>query len=261
MKDITDIKLIKLLLKRTGQISLERRLRFNTFNKRNNNGFVTSVDIEIGKYIYNKISAKYQEDSIECEDGSKIKKGSNSIIWYIDPLDGTTNYIHGLPFFAISISRYDRKKSIFLSSGIYIPFYNQLFIAHGSTIAELNGQRIKVSDNKNLKKSLILTGMSFNVKETGKEAKKFMKISSISAGTRRTGSAAFDLCYVACGFADAYYHFNLRPWDIAAGSHLVINAGGKVNNINSLNTFNLYRGTILATNRLLHKKLYRKISE
>lgn len=255
------MKFIKLLLKRAGKISLARRSKFKTFNKNNNNGFVTSVDIEIGKYIYNKISTKYVEDSIECEDGAIIKRGSNSIVWYVDPLDGTTNYIHGLPFFAISISRYDKKKAIFLSSGIYIPFYDQLFMADGSTMAELNGQRIKVSDNNNLKKSLILTGLSFNVEEEGQEAKKFIKISSVSAGTRRTGSAAFDLCYVASGFAEAYYHFNLKPWDIAAGSHLIINAGGRVSNINSIKTFNLFEGTIIASNGLVHKELFKKITE
>jgi len=260
MKNLTDIKFIRALLKRAGQLSLERRWKFNTYNKKNGES-ITDVDIEIGNYLSNTISAHFPEDSIECEDGSTRKTVTNSTVWYIDPLDGTTNYIHGLPFFAISISRYDRKRSIFLSSGIYIPFYNQLFLAYGDTIAELNGQQLKVSDNKNLKESLVLTGLSLNVKENGKEAKKFMRISSISGGTRRTGSAAFDLCHVACGFADAYYHFKLKQWDIAAGSHLVINAGGKVSNMRSLNTLNLYEGTIIATNGSVHKKLFKELTQ
>lgn len=260
MGNITDRSFIRQLLKRCGEISLTRHSKFNTFNKGNKNELVTDVDVEIGKYIYNQISRTYPKDSIQCEDGV-TRNGSNSIVWFIDPLDGTTNYIHGLPFFAVSISRYDRKKSTFLASGIYIPFNDQLFIALGDTIAELNGQRIKVSQNKNLKKSLILTGMSLNVNENGKEAKKFMRISSISAGTRRTGSAALDLCYLASGFADAYYHFDLKQWDIAAGCHLVINAGGRISNINSISTFNLFEGTVLATNGFLHKKLFRELAK
>lgn len=261
MRNITDLNFIKQLLKKSGQISLIRRSKFNTLSKGNKNELVTDVDIEIGKYIYNQISTKYPKESIICEDGPIAKSGSDSIVWYIDPLDGTTNYIHGLPFFAISISRYDRKKSLFLSSGTYIPFYDQLFIALGNTIAELNGQRIKVSNNKELKKALILTGMSLNFKENGKEAKKFVRLSSISAGTRRTGSAALDLCYVASGFADAYYHFDLKQWDFAAGCHLVINAGGRTSNINSISHFNFSEGTILVTNGLLHKELYRELAE
>lgn len=261
MRNSTDRSFIRQLLKRSGQISLVRHSKFNTFGKGNKNELVTDVDIEIGQYIYNQISAKYPKDSIKCEDGPITKNGSNSIVWYIDPLDGTTNYIHGLPFFAVSISRYDRKNALFLSSGIYIPFFDQLFIALGNTIAELNGQRIRVSNNKKLKKSLILSGMSINVEEGGKEAKKFLRISSISAGTRRTGSAALDLSYVASGFADAYYHFDLQQWDFAAGCHLVINAGGRVSNISSMSNFNFSEGTILATNQLLHRELYRELAK
>jgi myo-inositol-1(or 4)-monophosphatase len=261
MTNNKDEDFIKGLLKKCGEISLIRRSKFNTFTKGNIKELVTDVDIKIGKYIYKQISAKYPNDSIDCEDGPVKKNGTNSIIWFIDPLDGTTNYVHRLPFFAISISRYDQKKSIFLSSGIYVPFFDQLFMAYGKKIAKLNGQRIKVSKNKDLKRSLILTGMSLNVKKIKKEPKKFIRISSISAGTRRTGSTALDLCYVAAGFADAYYHFNLKQWDFAAGCHLVINAGGKITNINSANSFDFADGAILASNGLIHQKLCEELAK
>jgi len=247
------------LLKKCGQIALAGQSRLNVLKKENTSGFTTDLDQKIGSYIYKQISTKYPSDSIECEDVPQKKNGTNNRVWYVDPLDGTTNYIHKLPFFAISISCYDKQKSLFLASGVYIPYFKQLFTAYGSQTSNLNGKKIKVSSFKKLKESLVLTGMSFKVKKNDKEIKTFQKISSTCIGTRRSGSAAFDLCYVAAGFADAYYHFNLKPWDVAAGAHLVINAGGVVSNIGSLSKLNFSKGTILATNKLVYKELNKEL--
>lgn len=248
-------KFLENLLKKSGKISLTDRSRLKILKRSNSKGFVTNVDEKIGKFIFSKIIEKFPLDSLECEDGVYRKKGVSNRVWYIDPLDGTTNFIHGLPFYAISISCVDKQKSDFLVSGVYIPFFNQLFIAQGKHEVIFNDKKIKVSKIKKLKDALILSGFSFKLKNGGKEVKSFIRISSVSVGTRRSGSAAIDLCYVAAGFADGYFHYNLKPWDIAAGCHLVRNAGGLVNNIGSNKPPDLYNGTILASNRLIHKEL------
>ena len=262
MSKIYDVDFIQSLLIKCGQKSLKSQTKIKIFKKdQNSKELVTNVDIDIGSLIYEQISLKYPDDSIISEDGPNTKNGSNSFVWYIEPLDGTTNYIHRLPFFAISISRYNKIKSAFLSSGVYIPFFKQLFIASGRDLVKYNGNQISVSNNKKLEDSLVLTGMSHSVKEHSNEVKKFIKISSISSGTRRTGSAAFDLCYVAAGFADAYYHFNLKSWDMAAGCHILKNAGGKISNISSEDNFSLSENTLLATNGFLHNKLWLELQK
>lgn len=243
------------LLKKCGEISLNHGSKLNISKKGDKEGFVSNIDIEISNYVFKSISTKFPLDSIISEDGPQDKLRSNRFVWYVDPLDGTTNYIHNYPSYAISICRYDKKKSVFMASGIYIPYYDQLFIAYGDKEATLNGEKIKVSDCSQLKEALILTGMSFGVSKDSKELKKFIKLSTISSGTRRSGSAAVDLCYIAAGFADGYYHFNLKSWDIAAGCHLVRNAGGEISNIAKGKFLNLIEGTVIASNGLIHNDL------
>jgi|SRR6185369_11033878 len=258
--DKIDKKFLEQLLITCGKMSLDHSEKLTIINKGGNKGFATNADTLIGQFIHDELTKKYPLDSIICEDGPQHKLGTSNYVWYVDPLDGTTNYIHSLPFFAVSISCYDKKNAFFVASGIYIPYFNQLFTANGTEPTLYNGKKIHVSSNTTIKNSLVLTGLSVGIKKNSQEAKTFMNISSLSAGTRRSGSAAFDLCYVAAGFADAYYHANIMPWDMAAGCHLIKNAGGYVSNIGDINTFDLTGRTLLATNGKVHKNLNKELS-
>lgn len=258
---IEDFKkyIIPLLLE-CGKLTTKSNSELNIKNKGSKKGFVTNIDLAIGKTLCHEISKMYNNDSILCEDSAKSKIGTSNIVWYIDPLDGTTNYIHSFPFFAISISCYDEKKLDFIASAVYIPYFKQLFEAYGRKYVSLNKKQIRVSNCKDIRQSLVLTGMSFGVNRNSNEINKFIKISSSTSGTRRTGSAVFDMSYVAAGFADAYYHFNLKPWDIAAGCHLIKNAGGKVSNIRKDNKLDLADKTILGSNGFIHESLKQELN-
>src|SRR3989344_1836483 len=123
-----NINFIEGLLKESGKTILKEQSESRIIEKSDLKGFVTNVDANIGRLIFSKINKYFPKDSIECEDGIQNKQGSSNRVWYVDPLDGTTNFIHGLPFFAVCISCYDKQKSEFVVSGVYIPFFDQLFM-------------------------------------------------------------------------------------------------------------------------------------
>ncbi len=250
-------ELIKKMLLETGHYVKNQNKNRLTVIEKSSNDFVTNVDREAASLLTRRIQEAYPDDTIICEDEPVIEKMNalENKAWLIDPLDGTKNYMHGYPYYGISICCYDFKKKKYCASAIYIPFFDQLFEAYEEERSTMNGEKLYVSNNVNISNCLILTGMSHKVDASNqKELEYFNRISQISAGTRRTGCAALDLCYVAAGFADAYYHFNLKPWDVAAGSHIVSNAGGVATNIGSEN-FDFYNRTILATNRSCHLEI------
>jgi len=250
---------IESLLRESGRISLAEQKRSTVVNKSAKGEITTNVDRKLGAYIAEKIYQAFPDDSIVSEEVATCKQGKGANIWYIDPLDGTTNYVHRLPFFAISLGYYEKIGGKPLLSGVYIPYYDQLFMALASEDSTLNGKKINVSSSSKLSSSLILTGMSHKVQKEDKGLGAFIEISKCSAGTRRSGSAAFDLCYVAAGFADAYYHYNLRPWDIAAGAHIVKNSGGQITNIEQSYDFDITKASILGANNQLHAELLKTL--
>ena len=202
--------------------------------------FVSNADIKAEKIIINELmKAKKNYSIISEEGGSKINSDSKNV-WIIDPIDGTTNFLHGVPHFAISIAL--KSNNEIVSGLIYDPIKDEMFYAEKDNGAFFNNQRIKVSKKKDIEGCLFGTG--------GKE-----KI-EVDLITRKSGSAALDMAYVAAGRYDGYFQNNLKLWDIAAGIIIVKEAGGIVNEINLSENDNIkIRASSTAINEKMLKKL------
>ena len=217
--------------------------------------FVTSADLNSEKTIIKILQKAYPEIKILSEETySKTNLNEHEKKWIIDPLDGTLNFLHGLPHFAISIALMVNEEII---SGIkYDPIKDELFWAERGVGAYLNNKSIRVSARNQLKDALVSTGIPWKGMESSH--KNYLKIleniMKNSSGIRRYGAAALDLAYVAAGRYDAFWEFNLKTWDIAAGALIVKEAGGYVGNINKNENY-LYTGNIYACNNNLVDEL------
>lgn len=220
--------------------------------------FVTSVDRESEKVIIGTIKEHFPGHLFLAEESLK-ECGKETYRWIIDPLDGTTNYIHGYPAFSVSIAlEYEGE---IISGVILDPLRNELFWAEKDTGAFLNGQRMKVSEVNTLNESLITTGFPFRSKEMIDTYLKlfknlFLKVSDL----RRAGSAALDLAYLACGRCDGFFELGLSPWDIAAGSLLIREAGGVVTDFAGGNDY-LRTGNIVAGNPAVHGEILEEVKK
>ena len=217
--------------------------------------FVTSVDRESEKIIIDTIKEYFPDHHFLAEESLK-EFGKGKYRWIIDPLDGTTNYIHGYPVFSVSIAL-EFEGEIVLGV-ILDPLRNELFWTEKGTGAYLNCSSIEVS-NINIRESLITTGFPFRSKEMIDPYLKlfkniFLKVSDL----RRAGSAALDLAYLACGRCDGFFELGLSPWDIAAGSLLIKEAGGVVTDFGGDNHY-LMTGNIVAGNPEVHKEIVREV--
>ncbi len=179
--------------------------------------------------------------------------------WIVDPLDGTTNFLHGIPHFAISIAL-ERDGDPF-AGVIYSPVHDEMYVAEKGAGAYLNGRRLRVSARKSVEEALFATGIPFcGLPDHDLFLRQLKGVMTFSAGVRRFGSAALDLAYVAAGRYDGYWENGLNPWDVAAGIVLVREAGGFVSDLTGGRRM-LSGGGILAANSALHPQLQRLISE
>ena len=194
------------------------------------NDFVTEVDHAAEAAIIETLLNAYPGHGILAEEsGRKHGAKDSEFVWIIDPLDGTTNFIHGLPIFAVSIALAHR--GIVQQAVVYDPSRNDLFYASKGRGAFLNDKRLRVSKRTRLAESLIGTGFPFRKGDNLKRyVEMFETVLQACAGLRRPGAAALDLCYVAAGWYDGFFETGLSPWDVAAGSLLVTEAGGLVGN-------------------------------
>ena len=204
--------------------------------------FVSNADTKAEKIIIEELSkAKKNFSIISEEDGSKVNQDKNNI-WIIDPIDGTTNFLHWVPHFAISIAL--KSNNEIVSGLIYDPIKDEMFYAEKNSGAFFNNHRIRVSNKKEINSCLFATG--------GKDYNK-----KIDLNIRRTGSAALDMAYVASGRYDGYFQKNLNLWDIAAGVILVKEAGGIVNEIDISQNKNI---KITAASSAINEKMLEKLS-
>jgi len=198
------------------------------------NDFVTEVDQAAEAAIIEVLSKAYPDHDFLAEEtgttGASGKRGAASdYVWIIDPLDGTTNFIHGFPQYAVSIGLAHRGQMS--QAVIYDPVHNDLFIASKGKGAMLNDRRIRVSQRDRLDESLIGTGFPFrNFESLELYVSMFKELTQKTAGMRRPGAASLDLAYVACGRLDGFFEMGLMPWDAAAGSLLITEAGGLIGN-------------------------------
>jgi len=219
---------------------------------------VTEVDRLCEQAIVKMISDAFPDHDILTEESPFEGKGSRWK-WIIDPLDGTTNYLHGFPCFCISIG-FEVEGEVEMGV-VYVPSLNELFHAEKGKGAFLNGERITVSRVDRLHRSLLCTGFPYDVHEHADfYLRYFRQFITRCFAIRRPGSAAVDLSYLATGRFDGFWEFKLHAWDVAAASLLITEAGGKVTDLQG-RPFNIYSEVILASNGLVHEEMIRTIQE
>jgi len=218
---------------------------------------VTEIDKRSEEIIIDIIKKHYPNHAILAEESGTEKSKPSEYKWIIDPLDGTTNFTHGLPVFCISIGIEFNDEII--SGVVYDPNNDELFVAEKGRGAFLNGKRIRVSEKSTLNQSLLVTGFPYNITENPDHAiEHFINFLMKAQAVRRMGSAAIDLAYVACGRFDGFWEVALNPWDMAAGAILVTESGGMMSDFSG-NKFSIYQKQLLASNGLIHEEMLKVI--
>jgi len=213
---------------------------------------VTDVDLASEKLIREAISTYSPRHEILAEEGGLAESGSE-YRWVVDPLDGTSNYAHGYPVFCVSIALECKGEPVL--GVVYDPMRDELFTAEQGAGATLNNRPIRVSKITDLMQGMLSTGFPYDIKTS-----KFTNLNHWSnfalnaQAVRRDGSAALDLCYVACGRFDGFWELNLSPWDTAAGALIVVEAGGHVSNFSG-GAFSNYKPEVVASNGLIHARM------
>jgi myo-inositol-1(or 4)-monophosphatase len=230
------------------------RLDTVTITEKQPNDFVTDVDQRAEQTIINIIRQSYPNHGILAEESGNSET-SDDYLWIIDPLDGTRNFIHGLPHFCVSIAvKFKGRIEIGL---VYDPVRQEIFTASRGEGAKLNDRRIRVSDRTELNGAFLATGFPARTQSNSDKQLTILKtLNQESVDLRQPGSAALDLAYVAAGRFDGYWEFDLCPWDIAAGILLVKEAGGLVTDIQGQEDY-FNNGSVVAANAKLIKKMFR----
>ena len=268
IQDITKIKaeinleILTKIAKETALIGndilIKNYNKIQTINSKGRKGdLVTNVDLEVEENIKEYLSKKTPDISIHAEESGKLIKSSD-LTWCIDPLDGTTNYSHGYPFFGTSIGLIYKNTPILGS--ISVPYLNELYYACIGKGSFCNNKKIKVSKTSTLFDSLLVTGFSYDRFDTeDNNYAEFCYLTHKTRGVRRGGAAAVDLAFVASGKVDGYWERGLEIWDLAAGAIIVKEAGGFISDYPN-GEFNLSSGRILACNPKLEKELKLELS-
>ncbi|HLL11305.1 MAG TPA: inositol monophosphatase family protein [Rubrivivax sp.] len=218
------------------------------------NDYVSEVDRAAEEAIIATLLEAYPGHGILAEESGRAHGAKNSeYVWIIDPLDGTTNFLHGFPVYAVSIALAHRGQV--QQAVVYDPTRNDLFFASKGRGAFLNDRRLRVSKRTRLADSLIGTGFPFRKGDNFKRyVKMFEEVMQSCSGLRRPGAAALDLCYVAAGYYDGFFETGLSPWDIAAGSLMITEAGGLIGNFTGESDF-LYQREVVAGNPKVYGQL------
>ena len=237
---------------RAGRILNERFGRINRISKKGEIDLVTEADIESEQAIIATIREVFPEHAILAEESGLLNQ-PGEYRWIIDPLDGTTNFAHGLALYSISIAFLQGPE---ISMGlVLIPSSGELFTAQRGQGARLNNEPLHVSDTKCLKESLLVTGFPYNAPERiDPLLLRFKRCIVAARGVRRLGSAAIDLCYVASGRFEGFWEEGLKPWDTAAGVLIVREAGGRVTDFND-RPFQIEEDQLIATNGFIHNEM------
>ncbi len=214
---------------------------------------VTEIDHQSEAYLLGEINARFPESHIVAEE-SGVTEGNRDALWYIDPLDGTVNYAHNIPFFCVSIA-FALNGSMHLAA-VYEPMRDEMFTAERGKGAFLNGHPLHPSAATELQRSLLVTGFPYDAWNTPQDNfANFARLGKRSQGVRRLGSAALDTCYVAAGRFDGYWELSLKPWDIAAAGLIAEEAGARVTNVEGLPDYVSAPQSIIAAAPGIHAEL------
>lgn len=247
------------LAEEAGALLRERFGRSHTIHRKGPTDLVTEADQLSEAHILGRIREAYPDHGILSEEaGSQGRSGGYR--WIVDPLDGTTNFAHGLPFFSVSIAL--EADGELLVGVVYDPIAGELFSARRGQGAHLNGQPIRVSTVDRFQDSLLVTGFPYDLWKDDSENNldHFARFARRCQGVRRLGSAALDLAYVAAGRLDGYWELKINAWDIAEGALLVKEAGGRLSALDG-SPFRVEGGRILATNGYLHEPMLQVLAE
>jgi len=245
------------IAREAGALLMEHFRRHVAVEYKGEADLVTIADRQSETLIRERIRQVWPTHDILGEEQGLHDTGSD-YRWYVDPLDGTTNFAHGFPVFCVSLAL--EHKGIRVAGVIYDPTRDELFSAERGGGASLNGQRIHVSSTSNLAECLVATGFPSHKRHKNPNIFFYHQITLHTHGVRRAGSAALDLCCVACGRFDGFWEFNLNPWDTAAGVLMVEEAGGRVTDFKG-EPFPLDSHETLASNGLVHPALLNEFEQ
>jgi myo-inositol-1(or 4)-monophosphatase len=219
---------------------------------------VTEMDQRAEALILGRLRGAFPDDAILAEERGAAG-GRSGRRWIVDPLDGTTNYAHGLPLFGVSIALEEARRLVL--GVVYDPMRDELFVGERGGGATLNDAPIRVSATRSIDESLLVTGFPYDIRETADtNLPEYAAMSLRARAVRRLGSAVIDLAYVACGRFDAYWELRLGAWDVAAGAVLVEEAGGRVTGIDG-HALDVDAPTLLASNGLIHDEMLAALRE
>jgi myo-inositol-1(or 4)-monophosphatase len=244
---------------RAGDAQMERFGSDIRVEKKGAIDLVTEIDLAIERAFRDMIAARFPDHDVLGEEfgAGPEPRHSPRYCWVFDPIDGTTNYAHGLPIFCASLALEVDGQPIV--AAIYDPTRRELFTAERGQGARLNGQPIHVSETTTLIDALLVTGFHYDVhKDPGEVIALFSTFITQARAVRRLGSAALDLCYVAAGRFDGFWEKKLQPWDVAAGALIVAEAGGRVTAMSGA-PYGSREGSMLATNGLIHTQMLKTI--
>jgi myo-inositol-1(or 4)-monophosphatase len=234
----------KILSRLFGQVS--------SVTKKGDIDLVTEADLQAEKAILEVIGLEFPQDNILAEETGGQEHASKRT-WLIDPLDGTTNFVHGFPLFAVSIALEVEKELVL--GVVHNPFMNELFEATKNSGAFLNKKPLRISKTHNLKEALLATGFPYDIHERPERVMALLEKMVVTAqGIRRPGSAAIDMCYVAAGRLDGFWEQGLKPWDTAAGAVIVKEAGGRLSTFQG-EPYSPYLKTVVAANPFIHNAM------
>lgn len=249
-------KEVNSLAKEVGAFIKLQKITIDDIETKSKNSLVTYVDKTAEKMIVDKLEALIPESGFITEEETSTKIGEK-YNWIIDPLDGTTNFIHSVPCFCVSIGL--KRNDELILGVIYEINLDELFYAWEGSKAYLNGKEIQVSKTKKLENALIATGFPYSDYQKQHEYMLlFQDLLKNTRGLRRLGSAAVDLAYVACGRYDTFYEYSLNSWDVAAGAFIVRQAGGVVTDFSGGDNY-LFGRELIAGNQLIQKEFLEKV--
>ncbi len=219
---------------------------------------VTEMDRASEDLIIGRFRSSFPDIGILTEESDEIQSLSK-YRWIIDPLDGTTNYAHGFPFFCVSIALEENRQVVL--GVVYDPNFDELFIAEKGKGSFLNGEKISPSTTNRISDALLATGFPYDIRRSKQNnIEEFSRFALVARAIRRPGSAVLDLCYVACGRSDGFWELKLQPWDMAAGSLIITEAGGMITDLRGA-PFCLNGKNILASNGRIHHAMLEVLNQ
>lgn len=252
--DTPDRDFVVALCKEAGRMMLERLGSTHDVTRKGEVDLVTEVDVVLEEMITEQINSRFPEHSVVSEerwDGQTAPLAD--YVWLVDPLDGTTNYVHGYPAFCVSVALVQRGDV--LVGCVFDPLHDELFYAEKGGGATLNGSRISTSDEDHLISSLLSTGFPYVRGSVAEQNVALLrKLIPTIQGVRRSGSLALDLAYVAAARLDGHWELSVKPWDTAAGGLLIKEAGGRISNVRG-EAWIPFEGDVVATNGKIHQEL------